>query len=516
MLGFEGDSATPLRWRVAQILKRAGHTVVGFAPPRSDSASALSAYATRRRVDVFVAGSAVEGGDGWELSLTVRDSEGSPLGSGLTFTAPTLGGLVKELKSDGQGRLDRVVRGGADSGSRSSKSRSSKSRSDDSSSSNDIDLDETPVADGSEGDLARELRARSKKKTKASVVSKSLASKKSKRAVEPVDLDEDPAPEEPAVREEAPAEDEPREAEQGSTTEVETPKEAASADATGWSTSDSAPSDDDGSAAFLSGDSAGSDAEEVGADDGGSSADSAAVAGADPTVVLGVNAGLVRRTLEYVDDLYGRLRAPNANAWVYQLKAAVYPFAKPIKNRLGLIASYESAFSGVVRDNTAGTDFGVTFSELFGGVRFRQPLGKHELGLEGSVGAMQAGLDDPDATSGVPEYSYTLLRGSADLGLHFGALSMRGSLGYRLPIGGYGEVSEVDFFPRMQGYGIEAVAGLEYRFTNEVSFDVSGSMRRFVLQMNSRPEDARDGVSEVAGGAIDLYLSGYFGLNITL
>ena len=116
----------------------------------------------------------------------------------------------------------------------------------------------------------------------------------------------------------------------------------------------------------------------------------------------------------------------------------------------------------------------------------------------------------------MPGFSYTTLRAALDAGLHFGSLAMRGSLGYRLPIGGYGEASETRWFPRMEGSGIEGSLGLEYRITDEVAFDVSATMRRFLLQMNSQPEDAANGTSEVAGGAVDLYLGGYFGLNITL
>src|SRR5688572_21167524 len=87
LLGFEGDSATPIRWRVAQILKRAGHVVVGFKPPSDpDSRAELRAYAKRRRVDAFVAGSAVENQDGWELALTVRGADGARRGSTLKFT----------------------------------------------------------------------------------------------------------------------------------------------------------------------------------------------------------------------------------------------------------------------------------------------------------------------------------------------------------------------------------------------------------------------------------------------
>ena len=68
----------------------------------------------------------------------------------------------------------------------------------------------------------------------------------------------------------------------------------------------------------------------------------------------------------------------------------------------------------------------------------------------------------------------------------------------------------------MEGYGLEGLLGLEYRVTPEVALDFSGSLRRFVLTMNSEPADAREGVAEVAGGAVDQYLTGYFGLNITL
>jgi hypothetical protein len=108
------------------------------------------------------------------------------------------------------------------------------------------------------------------------------------------------------------------------------------------------------------------------------------------------------------------------------------------------------------------------------------------------------------------------LRSSLDLGLHFGKTSVRGSVGYRLPLGGYGQVSEADWFPRMEGYGFEGSLGLEYRVTPEVAVDFSGALRRFVLTMNSEPADAVEGVAEVAGGAVDQYLTGYFGLNITL
>jgi hypothetical protein len=56
-------------------------------------------------------------------------------------------------------------------------------------------------------------------------------------------------------------------------------------------------------------------------------------------VHLRARGGVVRHSLEYVDDIYERLRTQRANIWVYRLEGAFYPFARPIGDRLGLIAS---------------------------------------------------------------------------------------------------------------------------------------------------------------------------------
>jgi hypothetical protein len=540
LMNFEGSSARSLRWRVAGALKRAGHKVV--SPPRSDNPAKLRLFAKRRKVDLFIAGSSSGGGDGWELTLTMLDADGAEVGNAVTFSAPSLRAMMKELKVDGQSRLDDAIRGSdtpAPSKAVAKRSRAKEEKPGEV----EIDVDAEPEEDASPppgADFAGNERARSAKKKKqasfafarssegsdesgdsseasADAEEDGRAARRGKgRAARALDIDADAASSESGSSDSgSSSSDDDAGGESADDSRPRTSK------ATSWASGEDKPSDseasseDDGRAAFLS-DDAGSESNQVGVDQESASSSDAASPSADPTVVLGLNAGFVRRTLAYSDDLYGRLRAPSANAWVYRLQAAVYPFAKPVKNRIGLVAGYESEFSGVVRDNAAGTDFGVTFSEIYGGLRLRQPLGVHEVALEGTVGSMQAGLDDPEGISGVPGLSYTTLRGAVDAGLHFGNLAMRGSLGYRLPIGGFGEASEVRWFPRMEGSGIEGSLGLEYRITKEVAFDVSATMRRFLLQMNSRPEDAANGTSEVAGGAVDLYLGGYFGLNITL
>lgn len=537
LMNFEGASARSLRWKVAGALKRAGHKVV--SPPKSDDPAKLRLFAKRRKVDLFIAGSASGGSDGWELKLEMLDADGEEVGEAVTFTAPSLRAMLKELKVDGQSRIDDAIRsGGAPAPSKAAPKREQAREEAPGEVEIDVDAEEEAgkreeAPPPPEADFAGNERARSAKKKKQASFAFARSSEESDgggesakaeedvpagrrskgRAARALDIDADSAPSDGASSDtsgsDGEADDEP-EADSGSRTSK----------ATSWSAGEDKPSEpeasseDDGRAAFLS-DEAG-EGGEVGADQESAASSDAASASKDPTVILGLNAGFVRRTLAYSDDLYGRLRAPSANAWVYRLQAAVYPFAKPVKDRIGLVAGYESEFSGVVRDNAAGTDFGVTFSEIYGGLRLRQPLGVHEVALEGTVGSLQSGLDDPDGTSGVPGFSYTSLRAALDAGLHFGSLAMRGSLGYRLPIGGFGEASEVRWFPRMEGSGIEGSLGLEYRITKEVAFDVSATMRRFLLQMNSRPEDAANGTSEVAGGAVDLYLGGYFGLTITL
>jgi len=225
--------------------------------------------------------------------------------------------------------------------------------------------------------------------------------------------------------------------------------------------------------------------------------------------------GFVRRNFDFADDIYDRLRKQGTNIWVYQAQAEVYPFERPIGQRLGLILSYEGTISGNVRDTDFSVTYPVQFSEFFGGVRARHPLGKHEVGFDLTFGSMSSGLDDGDGEARIPDLSYTLLRSSLDFKLDLGAIDATGSAGFRLPLG-FGEASETRWFPRMGGYGFEASAGLAYPVSKRLSLEAMGSLRRYLLEMNSEPNDALNGVSEVAAGAVDLYLSAYFGVSFTL
>ncbi len=247
--------------------------------------------------------------------------------------------------------------------------------------------------------------------------------------------------------------------------------------------------------------------------------DSEAVVGTTPqdgTIFrLLARGGIVRRDIDFKDDIYNRLRTMGVNMAVYHLEAVLYPFARPVGERLGIIGSFEGAFSGSVQDQNLGLVFGAHFQEFFGGLRARYPVDAHEVGFDLTFGQMRAGLDDVEGMANIPEVRYSIVRtslhGMVDLGGLRGALSA----GFRLPLG-YGEMSDDDWFPRVSGYGVEATLGLHYPITQRIIVEASSSLRRFVLEMNSEPEDAAAGVAEVAGGAVDLYAAGYIGVAFRL
>lgn len=225
--------------------------------------------------------------------------------------------------------------------------------------------------------------------------------------------------------------------------------------------------------------------------------------------------GAVRRSLKFSDDIYGRLRTHSVNMGVYQLEGIIYPFTRPVGERLGLIASYEGGVSGVVVDTDFSREFRAEFQEFFVGLRARYPVDEHEVGFDLTYGQMQAGLEDVGGEANVPDASYSLVRTSLHGALNFGGLTTVVAAGFRLPLG-YGEMSENTWFPRISGYGVEASAGVSYPITSRLMVEATGSLRRFVLEMNSEPEDAEGIGTEVAGGAIDLYLGAYLGLGYRL
>jgi hypothetical protein len=598
LLPFEGDRPRPLRWRVAYVLKRAGHVVLGYAPPADrSSAAALRNYAEQRNVDLYISGSSVETAQGWDLSLRVRGPDGKALGKPLQFHADNLRGLLIDLKSEGPTKLDRAVRGGAPSGvaelppgralplpTRRTAARKPKAErpvlpgatpesepaaeAPARTAPAEVDLDaavaaaarpDTWDADGneppaksraarSEGRQRRAEPAPARATTKGAARERlatggmfSSGASTRKRGGD-IDLDaatrsaleegpkskarpvlDEPAREaasDPLADRAAPAQTSATAESQGETLDADAPEFGADpANESEASEPEAKPKKKGGLFAgrlrrrspSTEQDSADATPEDRGASDGERSGRPA-----PPRAVLGARAGFLHRSLAYSEDLYNRLREPTTNGWVYRIDAALYPFVQPLKERISLIGSYEGALAGTVRDGLNKRNFAVKYSDIKAGVRLRQPIGEHELGFQATVGQLTAGLDADSGVTGIPDISYTLLSPSVDLALNLGAVTLRSALGYQRSVGGFGEVANAQWFPHMQGYGFDGQLGLDYRFSASVSFQAAGVVRRFVLDMNSRPEDAIGGKAEVAGGAVDQYLSGYFGVSFAL
>ena len=236
-----------------------------------------------------------------------------------------------------------------------------------------------------------------------------------------------------------------------------------------------------------------------------------------PGILLGARGGVVRRSLEFTQDVYGRMRQLKTNLYVYRVDAAVYPTfrASSLSGRFGLIAGFESAFAGNVRDADFGVHYDVSHTELFAGLRVRHPLQKHELVFDLTAGRLSSGLDAASSVSRTPDVSYTEARAALGGTLHFDRVLANGSAGFRVPLR-YGEIADREWFPRVGGYGLEVSTLLEYLVSSDISVDAAVTLRRFVLEMNSQPEDGGEGISETAGGAVDMYLGAYLGMTFTL
>jgi hypothetical protein len=225
--------------------------------------------------------------------------------------------------------------------------------------------------------------------------------------------------------------------------------------------------------------------------------------------------GYLHRAVDFHEDIYDHLRTQRSNLWVYRAQAEVYPFGASLGERLGFVASFEGKLAGSVKDLDANVDYPVVHSELFAGVRSRHPIGNHQLSGELGFGWLEAGLDDANGAANMPDVKYTFLRASVDYVLKLGGFDVSAAFGARLPLG-YGEISETRWFPRVGGYAFEAELGVGYPLSPRWSLEVAGSLRRYVLNMNSEPEDALTGTSQVAAGAVDLFASVYLGVVVAL
>lgn len=499
---FEGPRGAQLRWRVSSVVKKARHTSLRYRPPPADASDArLVRYARRRIIDAFIFGTVEQDDDdgSWTLSLVIKGPDAEILDDTLVYRGDTLRKMVKTLKREGKIDLREAVlpyedededksdleplsiaRARANNGSSNVDSpggptaapatRPDSDDDPDPAADVDLDIDLDAKRDDSSataaGSAAKPQPAESKsgkKRLQALFGLKTQKSQKAKKSRTPKSADDN------------------------------------------WDESE-----DDSTAFKLNDPQLASSDELLVADVAYSPSDKGM-----PLLRFGIGGGLVARELAYVDNVYGRLRDQSAAAWVYRLEAELFPFAAPLNDRVSVVAGFESNMAGTVNDDSTGEDYGVKFSEYFAGLRVMQPIGHHALRGQVTFGKMNSGLDDSSDTLNVPDFEYSLIRASFAGIFNIGSLSLQAYAGYQMPVG-YGEVGQEEWFPRIEGEGFETGASLSYPLSGKVSLAVGTSLRRLNLNMNAEPEDAVRGLSEVAGGATDTYISGRAGLTISL
>lgn len=229
---------------------------------------------------------------------------------------------------------------------------------------------------------------------------------------------------------------------------------------------------------------------------------------------------IVRRTLQYNDDLRGDLRDYTLNAGPgVALKFQYFPgahFTDGVGAQFGIDFEWERLFNF---DSTRpdGATFPTESQQFLVGMRWRYPTGIWEpfVVVDYGVHTFQFGVSGPpvpgqDNTPGVPSVKYEFVRIGGGFRVALGKkenfiiganLALRGVFG----VGGIG--TNV-WFPNAKANGMDL--GVIFGFAVGKGFEirVGGDFRRYWFDLNPEPPDP----PYVAGGALDRYLGATVGV----
>jgi hypothetical protein len=211
----------------------------------------------------------------------------------------------------------------------------------------------------------------------------------------------------------------------------------------------------------------------------------------------------------------------------------IYPFAffrDDVLSNLGIMASLEVGI-GTTTNYQQQQMMGppVTYqldngtSEWQAGLRGRLPLGESELGIFGLYGAHSFVLVGDEGTTPekvlpdplVPDVDYRFLRFGFDARLRVRKLSVGAHFGARFLTSIHNVDQEYWWFPGAQGSGIDFGINAAYQILNFMDIAAGADYIRYAFNFNGIPDNAGQPGStaqKIAGGATDIYLSGWFGL----
>ena len=233
----------------------------------------------------------------------------------------------------------------------------------------------------------------------------------------------------------------------------------------------------------------------------------------DP-VFVAVGFSLQNRDFSYNDDAFDSLRP-------YELSAGPaiagevrwYPaghFTDGFLTHIG-IESRLRYLVGVTSEDSGGEQFNTSSVDVYGGVRGRLPLGAHEVGLGLGVGSHSFDVDVPEEGPALPGVSYTYLRAGADgrvalpadLQLYLGAAWRQ--------VFSSGDIGGDEWFPNASQGGIDATLAVGWNFLWNLEARLGAEYTRYFFSLNPELGDVN-----VAGGAVDQYISGTFELVLSL
>ncbi|HVU01421.1 MAG TPA: hypothetical protein VHE30_06700 [Polyangiaceae bacterium] len=236
------------------------------------------------------------------------------------------------------------------------------------------------------------------------------------------------------------------------------------------------------------------------------------------------------RHYSYEQDVNGNLRPYDLGAAPFvALGLGWYPaahFTGGVPSNIGIVGSFEQSLGAESKLTATGQKFGTTAREFTVGLRGRLPVDVHELGLAVRYGQQSfevKGDLDPSAANAAgipirrdlfPDVTYSFLEPALDARFAFGSVGLGVYAGYRLVLSP-GPLADAEWFPHAKASALHAGLFVSYEVAKPLAVLLGFDLRRYGLSMHSKPSDLIAG-TDVAGGAIDQYLSGFAGIEVKL
>jgi hypothetical protein len=234
------------------------------------------------------------------------------------------------------------------------------------------------------------------------------------------------------------------------------------------------------------------------------------------------------RSLEYHQDINGSLHPYDIPLWpAPEVRIGYYPGAHVTNNmaaNIGLVAGIARSFGASSSIGTSKYD--TTLQEIVVGPRFRVPVRSHEIAISFLYGQHLFELQsDHDPTtvaangmpvnrSYVPDVRYEYLRPGLDARLAFGRVRFGAGFGYRAVLG-LGQIASPTWFPHATAQAVDGFVNAGYEVIPGLYAMAGFDATRYALDMHTVSAD-RNAPRDVAGGAIDQYLTVHIGVEYRL